>query len=414
MNMEDHQEQGDRTRPSQWRLVSLALGLAALLNSIGSFVGFTQLLRPTRWLLLSWLSDSSLTDVSPLAVQVMRLGIDLWLLASVLMVIFWMTGLHTRIVARRRVATSLGINLMWLAWAALSFLPYLVGQKYGHGEGASALMFVIGLYALPIVLVLALWSFVAAVGELTALVGQSTLAPPYLPKKLLAWAVIPPVLSMLPVLFDPSEPLTMTDKANDEFKTLCKGVGVQFLEKPVAPVRSIAYDWNPERLGSLSQVDRLIELDEKGRILGFAERKRPSEDARKIPVFDFTESRAPRAGYAVIDPAAPEFRAPPVGDAANAPYIHFPDFSSQQPFYGIDSLSADILAFIDVDKPSELHKAPMHTGAIRYQNTLTDRRSGAILGIQTYVVDSANKRACGANVGNTISQNAFIYDAIHR
>ncbi|QLQ03453.1 MAG: hypothetical protein HZY77_12390 [Thiobacillus sp.] len=55
----------------------------------------------------------------------------------------------------------------------------------------------------------------------------------------------------------------MTDKANDEFKTLCKGVGVQFLEKPVAPVRSIAYDWNPERLGSLSQVDRLIELDEK-------------------------------------------------------------------------------------------------------------------------------------------------------
>jgi hypothetical protein len=30
------------------------------------------------------------------------------------------------------------------------------------------------------------------------------------------------------------------------------------------------------------------------------------------------------------------------------------------------------------------------------------------------VVDQVNKRACGANSDNTISQKAFIYDAIHR
>lgn len=303
---------------------------------------------------------------------------------------------------------------MWVGLVALSFVPYFVGQKYGHGESAGVLMFILGIYAIPVILVLSLWFFIAVVDELTALVGQHVSIPPYLPTKLLTWAVIPPVLSMLPVLFDPSEPLTKTAKANDEFKTLCKGVGVQMLDKPVAPVRSVAYDWNPERLDSLDQVTRQVSLDEKGRIRTFAERKRPAEDARKTPVFAFTESRAPLAGYSVIDPAAPEFRAPPGGDAGGASYVHFPDFKSAQPYYGVDTLSADVLAFIEVDKPDELRKSSIYQGAIRYKVTLTDRRSGAILGIQTYVVDSANKRACGANVENTISQNAFIYDAINR
>jgi hypothetical protein len=34
-------------------------------------------------------------------------------------------------------------------------------------------------------------------------------------------------------------------------------------------------------------------------------------------------------------------------------------------------------------------------------------------GEQSCVVDSINKRGCSANVENTISQPAFIYDAIH-
>ena len=85
-----------------------------------------------------------------------------------------------------------------------------------------------------------------------------------------------------------------------------------------------------------------------------------------------------------------------------------------QPYYGVESLSADVLAYLDVDKPDEIRKAPINQGAIRYQLTLSDRRSGAILGVQTFVVDRINNRACGANVDKNISQEAFIYDAINR
>ena len=85
-----------------------------------------------------------------------------------------------------------------------------------------------------------------------------------------------------------------------------------------------------------------------------------------------------------------------------------------KPYYGVDQLSADVVAFVDVDNPDELRKAPIYQGAIRYQITLTDRRSGAVLGTQVFVVDRLNHRECGANVGNTINPPAFIVDTITR
>jgi hypothetical protein len=80
----------------------------------------------------------------------------------------------------------------------------------------------------------------------------------------------------------------------------------------------------------------------------------------------------------------------------------------------VDSFSADVLLYIDVDRPEELRKARPNQSAVRYELTLTDRRSGAVLGTFSYVVDQVNLRGCGANVDGNISQDAFIYDAIHR
>jgi hypothetical protein len=139
-------------------------------------------------------------------------------------------------------------------------------------------------------------------------------------------------------------------------------------------------------------------VNSRGSISAYGDFPRPnSAEAKKKLSFEFTESRrdAGRSGAATINP--------------NATYYHFPESSSKQPFYGVDSLSADVLAFFDFNKLDEQRKAP-----VRYQLTLTDRRSGAVLGVQTYVVDEVNKRACGANIVNTISQAAFIYDAINR
>jgi hypothetical protein len=198
--------------------------------------------------------------------------------------------------------------------------------------------------------------------------------------------------------YAPNDPVKLLIHETSEFKALCKDAGVKFFEKPVAPVRSIAYDFDPKRISGWSGAER-VEVDEDGRTLGFGgfSNRHPVESTKESR-FEFTERRAgDRAGRATINPSAP--------------YYHFP---TSQPYYGVDNLTADVLAFLDVDKPDEYRRAPIAQRAIRYQITLTDRRSGAILGEQVFVVDRLNHRACGVNVDNVISPSAFIFDAINR
>ncbi len=215
---------------------------------------------------------------------------------------------------------------------------------------------------------------------------------------------VPPFLAFRRVdsfKYAPNDPIKLLSHETPEFTALCKDVGVKLLEKPAAPVRSIAYDFDPKRISGWTGASR-VEVDEDGRTLGFGGfSKRNSTEATKAASFEFTERRAgDGAGAATINPSAP--------------YYHFPAISAKQPYYGVDELSADVRAFLDVNKPDEYRKAPISQGAIRYQITLTDRRSGAVLGVQTYVVDRLNNRACGVNVGSVISPSAFIFDAINR
>jgi len=230
--------------------------------------------------------------------------------------------------------------------------------------------------------------------------GESLLKSLYLREKY----YVPPFLAFRRVdsfKYAPNDPIKLLSHETPEFTALCKDVGVKLLEKPAAPVRSIAYDVDPKRISGWSGASR-VEVDEDGRTLGFGGfSKRNSVEATKTASFEFTERRAgDGAGAATINPSAP--------------YYHFPAFSAKQPYYGVDKLSADVRAFLDVDKPDEYRKAPIRQGAIRYQITLTDRRSGAVLGVQTYVVDRLNNRACGVNVDSVISPSAFIFDAINR
>jgi hypothetical protein len=154
--------------------------------------------------------------------------------------------------------------------------------------------------------------------------------------------------------------------------------------------------FDKKRISEWSGYSR-IEVDEDGRILGFGgPSKRNSTEATKVPNFEFTERRVGDVIQATTNPSVP---------------YHFPAISTK---YGVDNLSADIVAFLDVDKPDEYRKAPIKQGAIRYQVTLTDRRSNAVLGVQVFVVDQLNHRACGVNVDNVISSSAFIFDALNR
>jgi hypothetical protein len=228
--------------------------------------------------------------------------------------------------------------------------------------------------------------------------GESLLEASYLREQY----YVPPFLAFRRVdsfKYAPNDPVKLLTHETPEFTALCKDVGVKLLEKPVAPVRSIAYDFDPKRISRWLDYWR-VEVDEDGRTLGFGGfSKRNSTEATKVARFEFTERRAgDGAGAATINPSAPYYRFP----------------AAQQPYYGVDELSADVRAVLDVDKPDEYRKAPIRQGAIRYQITLTDRRSGAVLGVQTYVVDRLNHRACGVNVDSVISPSAFIFDAINR
>jgi hypothetical protein len=213
---------------------------------------------------------------------------------------------------------------------------------------------------------------------------------------------VPPVFAFRRIdsfKYAPNDPTKLLNHETPEFTALRKDVGVKLLDKPVAPVRSIAYDFDPKRISGWLGASR-VEVDEDGRILGFGGfSKRGSTEATNVARFEFKERRAgDGAGAATINPSAPYYRFP----------------GARQPYYGVDELSADVRAVLDVDKPDEYRKAPIRQSAIRYQITLTDRRSGAVLGVQTYVVDRLNNRACGVNVDNVISPSAFIFDAINR
>lgn len=226
--------------------------------------------------------------------------------------------------------------------------------------------------------------------------GANLLEPSYLREQY----YIPPFLAFHRVesfKYAPNDPAKLLNHETPEFKELCKDVGVKLFEKPVAPVRSIAYDFDPKRISRWLDYWR-VEVDEDGRTLGFGGfSKRNSIEATKEVSFEFTERRAgDGAGSATINPTAPYYRFP----------------AARQPYYGVNELGADVRAVLDVDKPDEYRKAPIKQGAIRYQITLTDRRSGALLGVQTYVVDRLNHRACGVNVDGVISTTAFIFDAI--
>lgn len=376
----------------------MSLGIASVLGLLGAF-GLIPWAQPSRWLLTPWFSSAALMTVHPFTLLLARVAVDLWLPASLLMVIFWRTGLHRKRAAPQSKLRAIGLTAGWLVYVLCSAIPLMVGS----GEAAAVSMFVAGIFLLPVILLCFVGVPIAAWQELVSMVDFRSPAPLKYPYALLFWAILPPLILVTPLLLAPSNPLAITAGGNDEFATLCKDTGVRFLEKPAGPVRSIAYDWNPV---SLKYGPRLglarIALGEEGKILargGFPDRR--SKEPEKIPDFEFKEVRRNMdSGQATIKP--------------NATYYHFPNITSHQPFYGVDELSADVLAFVEVDKPGEMEKAVRDQRAVQYTMTLTDRRSGAALGIQTWVIDEVNGRACGANIGNVISQDAFIFDAIHR
>ncbi len=388
----------ERSVPSVLRLVNLALGVAGAMALPGGFKWLTDLVQ-THWLLPGvW------AELAPITIAFTSLAITLGLPASMLLLLFLAAGLHRRLHAPRKRANTIGLTVAWIVYVVWIFAAYLLlAEQYTKaGDGAGAVAMLVGIGVAPFFIAAILWGLVSAWREIGVLLrvhpGEHD---PW--RKVLPWIVALPLALAVPLILDSTRPFSRSAAATSEFDRLCKDVGVRLLAKPSGPVRSMAYDWDPQRLEfGRPDFDR-YELDSNGRIgtMGGFAGTRSSERDKKLD-FDFTESRTPtgRSGAATINPQAPIYR--------------FPAFRLGQPYYGVDSFSADVLLYIDVDRPEELRKARPNQSAVRYELTLTDRRSGAVLGTFSYVVDQVNLRGCGANVDGNISQDAFIYDAIHR
>ena len=169
-----------------------------------------------------------------------------------------------------------------------------------------------------------------------------------------------------------------------EFVTACKQAGADFLERPVAPVHSLAYDFEG-RFGPRAGPFRVS----NGRVHGSG-----GEDlsARKLAAaMAFTERRH--------DPNHEG-----VALAKDQEYVHFP---KQGRFYGISELTADALVFHqrtwmkDPAGDLMLHELPV-----------TERRDGRTLARLRYVMGKHSHRLCGPMADGMLSEDAFLVRAL--
>lgn len=387
---------------SVWRLVNLALGLAALLSFVGAASG-SSVLVPSRWILAPWFSASSMATVPDWIKFVVRIGVNLWLPASVLMILFALLGFHRKLDAPKSRFVGLRLACSWVAHIVLSAGMFVLSNRYGGSEASGAIGLVVGLVMLPIYFLLGALTFTAAASEIGAMWQFDDPSRARVPVALLSWATLPPAVSVLPLLLAPSNPLALTAQENAEYAQLCSTTGVRLMAKPAGSVRSIAYDWDPARY----HYDVFeYRLDPQGR-LNYSHVDRASSrevEAKKfLHKLDFRESRQSDYCHAQSEP--------------RMPYAHCPIWYGRPPpnakYYAIDTFTADVLVYFDVNTADYLNNTVNH-GPIKFTIKLTDRRSGEQLGEMSYVVDRVNKRACGANVGTIISPEAFYYDATHR
>lgn len=174
-----------------------------------------------------------------------------------------------------------------------------------------------------------------------------------------------------------------------DFATACKGAGVRIIAAPNTPAHSIALDFSPRvRRDLITHYG----LKDGGRIFitgtstGWGDWVPRLRDQTV-----FWEERNTSAGT---------YR--------RAPYVRSRKSTSSEP---IDALTADILVFAALSDPAELDKPVLKQGPVRYALTATDRRDGKLLGTMVYVIDMANRRACGANTPGGIATDTFMLQA---
>ena len=181
--------------------------------------------------------------------------------------------------------------------------------------------------------------------------------------------------------------LSLLRPDSEAFISECKATGAQYLKRPVSPVRSIAYDWDTKYPPPFNrfEVNRGTRITSLGRSdfphpksIEFVERKRSHLEGR---------------------PA----------EGPDGPYIRFPQTGA---YYSITAMTADALVHYQVSPAEELKKAEIDQGIVRYEVTVTDRRTDERLASLSYIIDAKQRRGCGLTGENTMSERTFVLKAI--
>lgn len=176
--------------------------------------------------------------------------------------------------------------------------------------------------------------------------------------------------------------------ASSAFSAACKDMGARYLNSPVTPVRSIAYDWEK---GEYPPQFNYFEVAANGHLSSL----RGGVGYSRLPAqIEFTESKCCRfEGSPITGGGLPYFRRP----------------NSEAPYFGISQVSADsVVTFRST--PVKLTGEDLNL--TKYEVQVTDRRTGDTLAILKYMLDSRGRRGCGSTAAGVMDERAFVLKAV--
>lgn len=181
--------------------------------------------------------------------------------------------------------------------------------------------------------------------------------------------------------------LSLVSPDSETFLSECKGTGAEYIRRPAMPVRSIAYNWDTKHSPPFNRFE--VKFGTRVTSLGHSDFPHPSS-------IEFVErKRSNLEGRPVQGP--------------DGPYIRFPKTGS---YYSITALTADVLVHYQLSPEEELKKAAVDQGIVRYEITVTDRRTEEKLASLFYILDAKQRRGCGLTGENTMNERAFVLKAI--
>lgn len=271
-------------------------------------------------------------------------------------------------------------------WARITYLVICISSLLGSGGLAVAVLRDFPLFALA-----TLGARACEVAGLALLFTPSSnewfreaKALPELPRPS---AAVP--ITLVALLFVAGGLITLTGHMKERgrigmLQARCKDAGTKFLAKPIAPVRSVAHDWDPGWVHGPTHP--IYELEDKVRVRTISGMGAASPRGLEFTEYRTTprESRVPRA-------------------------VTLIRVFGDRKYEAAESFRADILVFHEVSDRYAIDQGP-----VRYTLTVSDRRGGQTLAKMVYWIDEKNKLGCGANNGNSIDEVAFIQQAIAR